>query len=441
MTGLCEPYELAKEMGVDLQPTPTHERVPSFTLGVANVNPLEMAEAYATFAARGSTATPGRSPQIHDSDGNLLKDYPAVQAGDAQRGRRRRQRHPQGRHGARRLRPVHLDLDKQSAGKTGTIEDNKAVWFVGYTPNLATAAMIAGANQSGQPITLDGQMVGGTTSTSRPAPPRRPDVGRGDAGRSRQWLPDATFTPPTRRRSRAQLPVPASAGCRPDGRRDAARGRVHRGRGLRRLERTPRAPSPTPPRPRHRVPRAHGHDLPSTGTPPPPRGGARWRRWQRRRSTAAATAAAATATAAAGAEPHPELAAYLGGHGAAVGAALVLRRDARPSPCPSPACPRPRRRSAAIGRGDQLGRSPRRRAARAGSRRSPRPRPAPCRPARRGRRRRTPSAASRRFFASVASTPMTSSSVSSRASLPATSALVIASAPSAASRSAARRAP
>ena len=33
------------------------------------------------------------------------------------------------------------------AGKTGTTQDGKAVWFVGYTPNLATAAMIAGANQ------------------------------------------------------------------------------------------------------------------------------------------------------------------------------------------------------------------------------------------------------------------------------------------------------
>ena len=44
-----------------------------------------------------------------------------------------------------------LALDKPSAGKTGTIQNNAAVWFNGYTPELATAAMIAGANSQGQP--------------------------------------------------------------------------------------------------------------------------------------------------------------------------------------------------------------------------------------------------------------------------------------------------
>ena len=51
-TGLCEPYALAKAMGVDLT-NPGSERVPTFTLGVADVSPLEMAGAYATVAARG----------------------------------------------------------------------------------------------------------------------------------------------------------------------------------------------------------------------------------------------------------------------------------------------------------------------------------------------------------------------------------------------------
>ena len=54
-----------------------------------------------------------------------------------------------------------LNIDKESAGKTGTIQDNEAVWFDGYTPELATAAMIAGANSKGTPITLNGQSVGG----------------------------------------------------------------------------------------------------------------------------------------------------------------------------------------------------------------------------------------------------------------------------------------
>ena len=56
----------------------------------------------------------------------------------------------------------NLALDKPSAAKTGTIDNNAAVWFNGYTPELATAAMIAGANSLGQPITLNGQSVGGS---------------------------------------------------------------------------------------------------------------------------------------------------------------------------------------------------------------------------------------------------------------------------------------
>jgi membrane peptidoglycan carboxypeptidase len=49
-----------------------------------------------------------------------------------------------------------------SAAKTGTTQDGKSVWYVGYTPQLATAAMIAGASKDGQrPIPLAGQTIGG----------------------------------------------------------------------------------------------------------------------------------------------------------------------------------------------------------------------------------------------------------------------------------------
>jgi membrane peptidoglycan carboxypeptidase len=51
-----------------------------------------------------------------------------------------------------------------SAGKTGTTQDGKSVWFVGYTPQIATAAMIAGATKDGQrPMELAGQVIHGTT--------------------------------------------------------------------------------------------------------------------------------------------------------------------------------------------------------------------------------------------------------------------------------------
>ena len=52
------------------------ERVPTFTLGVANASPLEMAEAYATFAARGMHCKSQPVTEIQDSAGTLLKEYP-----------------------------------------------------------------------------------------------------------------------------------------------------------------------------------------------------------------------------------------------------------------------------------------------------------------------------------------------------------------------------
>ena len=164
-TGVCKPFQLAKAMGVQLtdpkgkrgQP----ELVPTFTLGVADVSPLEMAEAYATFAARGLHCEARPVTQIADAGDNVLKTYPkqceqvmqqstADAVSDVLRGVIEG-----GFAGAQAL-------DQPPAGKTGTTSSGKSVWFVGYTPNMAAAAMIAGANEFGTPISLEGVSVGGS---------------------------------------------------------------------------------------------------------------------------------------------------------------------------------------------------------------------------------------------------------------------------------------
>ena len=133
-TGLCEPYALAKAMGVDLT-DPDHERVPTFTLGVASVSPLEMASAYATVAARGKHCDARPVTQILNSDGKVFKNYPkdcqqVIQesSADTINAILRGLMQPGGFGSA-------LALDKPSAGKTGTINSNMAVWFNGYTPS------------------------------------------------------------------------------------------------------------------------------------------------------------------------------------------------------------------------------------------------------------------------------------------------------------------
>ncbi|MGK2876633.1 MAG: transglycosylase domain-containing protein [Nocardioides sp.] len=164
-TGLCQPYDLARAMGANLT-NPFGlgaEIVPPYTLGIPSVSPLEMAEAYATFAARGLHCNSLPVTAIEDKNGNVLKDYEPIcqqvmpvntadTVNDVLRGVQEA-----GGFGYN----AGIALSVPSAGKTGTINDNKAVWFNGFTPNLATASMIAGANSDGSWITLNGQTVGG----------------------------------------------------------------------------------------------------------------------------------------------------------------------------------------------------------------------------------------------------------------------------------------
>ena len=155
-------------MGID---RPRHATSsPPFTLGVTDIDPLTMAGAYATFAARGEHCEPRPVTAILNSNGKVIEDYPErVQAAAAAPTSPTRSTTSCGASwspAASATTPVSAS-NQPSAGKTGTINGNKAVWFVGYTPNLATAAMIAGANSKGHPITLNGQTVGGVYIAGR----------------------------------------------------------------------------------------------------------------------------------------------------------------------------------------------------------------------------------------------------------------------------------
>lgn len=164
MTGLCDPWRLARSMGMTLTNTGSHPtRTPNFALGAAGSSPLETASAYATFGSRGTYCKPLPIVEIRNSEGGVFKkydpeckrvmsEYTADVVNDVLRGVQL----PGGfGYGA------GLSLTVPSAGKTGTTQDNKAVWFSGYTPDLATAAVIGGSNKFGIPITLKGQVVGG----------------------------------------------------------------------------------------------------------------------------------------------------------------------------------------------------------------------------------------------------------------------------------------
>jgi membrane peptidoglycan carboxypeptidase len=172
--------------------------VPAFTLGVAETNPLSMAEAFATFAARGVHCASTPVTEVRDEAGMVVKTYPSrcervlrTHVADGVNEVLRGVQEPGGfGHGA------GIALDQPSAGKTGTIDQNMAVWFVGYTPDLAAAAMIAGANGDGHWVTLNGQRVGGELITEAFGSTEAGPIW-GDAMKAVQrGLPDRDFVRP-----------------------------------------------------------------------------------------------------------------------------------------------------------------------------------------------------------------------------------------------------
>jgi membrane peptidoglycan carboxypeptidase len=154
LTGLCQPFSLANEMGMGLDPA--KYEVVSFTLGVADESPVAMANAYATFAARGVYCPATPVVEILDRDGKVIPQpstpckrimAPAYADAVNQVLGGVMQGHGTG---------AALNIDQPVAGKTGTTDDFQSVWFIGYTPTMAAASVVAGVTPALLPKSLTG---------------------------------------------------------------------------------------------------------------------------------------------------------------------------------------------------------------------------------------------------------------------------------------------
>jgi membrane peptidoglycan carboxypeptidase len=152
-TGMCRVTKMAKKLGVKVghpigQPpvdiVDYYQDKPSFTLGTVEVSPLSMAEAYATVAARGIHCNPiivskitnraGKNLQIPDANCRRVMDK------DVADGVNKILKSVVAKGTGKRAR---IFGEGEIAGKTGTINSNEAVWFAGYTPEIAGVAMIS----------------------------------------------------------------------------------------------------------------------------------------------------------------------------------------------------------------------------------------------------------------------------------------------------------
>jgi membrane peptidoglycan carboxypeptidase len=174
-TGLCPIATIAADLGMyNAQTMGPLDQVVSMTLGVGYVTPLMLSNAYATFAARGVYCQPLLVTSITDLNGQPI-DTPAQSC--------KQVLEPWVADGVNRVLSAvmepggtggHLKFGSWDlAGKTGTINQNLAVWFSGYTPNLAAAAVVADAtppytNLIGQ--RLDGQDIIDPTGSGTAGP-------------------------------------------------------------------------------------------------------------------------------------------------------------------------------------------------------------------------------------------------------------------------------
>jgi membrane peptidoglycan carboxypeptidase len=128
----------------------------TFVLGTASPSGLDMANAYATFAASGARATPSVvSKVIGPNDGLLFELAPrtdsAFDATVADTVTYALSKVVSSGTGS-----TAKALGRPAAAKTGTTDDNKSAWFVGYTPQLATAVLMAKEDPDGIPVSLSG---------------------------------------------------------------------------------------------------------------------------------------------------------------------------------------------------------------------------------------------------------------------------------------------
>jgi membrane peptidoglycan carboxypeptidase len=153
--GIENVMDAAYRAGIPASTTPQDVGL-SFVLGSSSMSPVQMASAYATFAARGVYHTPHIVSSVSTPDGEVL--YTADVAGE------------------QRFAPEIADqvnaalervitngtatrgqsVGRPVAGKTGTTDENKSAWFVGYGPQVATSVMLSKEDEAGNPVSLRG---------------------------------------------------------------------------------------------------------------------------------------------------------------------------------------------------------------------------------------------------------------------------------------------
>jgi penicillin-binding protein 1A len=143
-TGFQPVIDIAQKMGIKSELKPTY----SLALGASEVNLLELTNAYGTFAAKGVHAPVYGIRRVIDQQGKVIfeakpKAEKALDGETAAIMSWMLQDVVNDGTG----RPAQL-FDRQVAGKTGTSDQARDLWFVGYIPQLVTGVWLGNDDNS-----------------------------------------------------------------------------------------------------------------------------------------------------------------------------------------------------------------------------------------------------------------------------------------------------
>ncbi|TKK86564.1 penicillin-binding protein [Herbidospora galbida] len=191
--GLCETVKTAKSLGIKRADGKKLQEFETFTLGINEMDPVTVANAYAAIGARGKYCKPMAITAITDRDGKKTSFTPeCTQALDAEVADAAADI-LSGVFTKGTMRAVG-GIGRPAAGKTGTNDNQSSAWFAGFTPDLAGAVSLAdprgATTHKLNNVTIGGRWYGSVFGATVPGP-----IWKATMTAALEGIPATPFTP------------------------------------------------------------------------------------------------------------------------------------------------------------------------------------------------------------------------------------------------------